>query len=224
MKTLHYIFFILFILGGIVPVYADSKDTSINKNVVVLVALHTERNRLKEAYKLNDSALIRTIQRDAAEVKKRTIMDFTDHYHEHPVYYVWDSNIDKISAGKFDGIIFNADGSVVTSVPPQFAGKNFVIAYYTRPYAQYPFERVITNDSTRYLEDEARPHNFGLVLYNSKFQQFNYYYRRSKMALEKDMQKYYYQSKRFEIEYYPLAEQLETDSHKKHGILSFFGI
>lgn len=163
---------------------------------VLLVELHSEKNRLDAARKMNRADLVRKITADAEEVQQRTILDFTDFFTACPVYYFMDSNLDKIKSGQYQGVLMNRDGSTA-SVPAEVSGGNFIIAYYTTPYVK----EMINSGSYR--------RRFALVVYDNKYQQMDYFYRRAKITLPKeDRKKYYFESKEYEIEYFPLAKDL----------------
>lgn len=221
MKMIRCLFVFFFCIGHFYA-HAGTGDSAVaSSGYVVLVALHAEKNRLREAEKLTNKDIENAIKSDAEQIKKLTIQDFTDNYHQLPVYYFMDSNADKLLKGTYDGILMNADGSVVTSVPAAVYSKKFVVAYYTFPDLQYAFEDVVT-DTNRWLESGSRVNRHALVLFNNKFQQFNYYNKRPFDALDADMKKYYYKSKKFDMEYYPLAEKLSTTTTRKRSFWNFF--
>ncbi len=200
---------------------ADTAKPPAGGGYIVLVALHAERNRINEAKRRGDEKLLATLEKDAEETRKRTIMDFTDNFHSYPVYFIMDTDIAKIAKGKKDEVLLNADGSKVKGVPPSLAGGSFVIAYFTHPDLQYIFEDVVV-DSERWVK-QPRFSNYSLVLYNSKFQQFNFYARRAFAKVKPEQEKYYYKSTVCDMEYFPMANRMEAKRGKRRGITSFFG-
>ncbi|MFI5196655.1 MAG: hypothetical protein ACHQD8_06160, partial [Chitinophagales bacterium] len=80
----------------------------------VLVQLRSEHNRIAALAKDNRYQDIEEVEKDALEVKKRMILDFTNNYHYCPVYYYMDTNADFIKKKVFDGVLMNVDGSPVS--------------------------------------------------------------------------------------------------------------
>ena len=105
-------------------------DTTTAKKGMVLVMLHAEKNRITAARKVNNTELVSMIEKDAEQVRIRTIMDFSENLTAYPVYYMMDSNYDKIRAKQFAGIVFNADGSEAKDIHIDTAKPNYVIANY----------------------------------------------------------------------------------------------
>ncbi len=203
-------------------------DTTTAKKGMVLVMLHAEKNRITAARKVNNTELVSMIEKDAEQVRIRTIMDFSENLTAYPVYYMMDSNYDKIRAKQFAGIVFNADGSEAKDIHIDTAKPNYVIAYYgTGDFQTYFNSPLTAEDKEKYQEEGSRTHGLGLVIYNSKFHQLTHFYKMayanpSVLTLEEAKKlphnrtkRYFYKSKKLEIEYYPFAEELNNSFRKK---------
>lgn len=203
-------------------------DTTTRKKGILLVMLHSEQNRLNAARKVNNQELLTTIAHDAEQVRIRTIMDFTENFSHYPVYYVMDSNYDKIARKQFAGIIMNADGTTATNVAIDTAKPNYLIAYYGTGDFQINRDSPLTEKEKEKYNPNSGTHGLGLVVYNSKFEQLTHLYKMaysnpSTLPLEEAKKlpttrakRYFYKSRKFEMEYYPFAESLNKSFGKRN--------
>ena len=191
---------------------AMATDTTSNRIAAVLVQLRSENNRITALSKADKLTLLATAQKDANGAKAAMIQDFTDHFKERQVYYYIDTNYNKVISKDFDGVLLNADGTPAKNLVINKNSSNYLIVFYGTAIFQAPGEGVIT-DSSRYINDMNRPQGRGLVVCNDKMQQKEFYY---KFGYEENLikifsnRKYYYSSKKFEIEYFPFAKQLNN--------------
>ncbi|PQJ09658.1 hypothetical protein CJD36_017130 [Flavipsychrobacter stenotrophus] len=203
-------------------------DTATKKKGMVLVMLHAEKNRLEAARKVNNTELFATIAADAEQVRIRTIMDFTENLESYPVYYIMDSNYEKIYHKQFDGIVLNADGSIATDVKIDTAKPNYILAYYGTGDFQTYFNSPLTeSDKEKYQQEGGRTHGMGLTIYNSKFHQLTHFYKmayanptvltleEAKKLPHNRTKRYFFKSKQLEMEYYPFADELDKSFKKK---------
>ena len=142
----------------------------------VLVQLRSEHNRIEALTKDGNYKAIKEVKKDAVEVKKRMILDFTTNYHYSPVYYYIGTNADFIKKKVFDGILMNADGSAVNKPVINSNSNDYVIVYYGY-YIYQPKPTNVVKDSSRYIYDPETPPGKGLVVLNAQFQQIDYFYK-----------------------------------------------
>lgn len=163
---------------------------------VLLVQLHGEKNRLDAARKMNRADLAAKIGNDAAQARRYTILDFSTFFNACPVYYFVDSNLDKIKAGQYDGLLLNADGTAA-SAPEELKSGNFMVTTYAVP------------TDKKMIEPGAYRRRNAMILYDNKFKQVDFFYRSSTVSLPRsERAKYYYESKEYEIEYFPMARTI----------------
>ncbi len=176
----------------------------------ILLQLRSESNRIQAlSYARRQNELNEVIldARNAAAAMKR---DFEDNFSYCPVYYFVDTNIDLIKQKKFDGILITSDGTPVTNPLITAASTDYYIVYYGYPVSQ-PKQGRVVKDPERYNTGNGEPFGKGLVINNDEMEQLSYIIKLNynDFFLTKEMKKkYYYESKHFDIGYFPLAKDL----------------
>ena len=187
----------------------------------LLVQLRSEHNRIEALKKANKYKELEEVMNDGAEVRKRMILDFHNNFEYCPVYYYMDTNAEFVKEKKFAGILLNEDGSPVKDPVINSASDDYVIAYYGYPISQSRQTKVQT-DTSRRSYDPDPPFGKGLVILNDKYLQLTYFYKFGYDELAFDrrknwLKKYYYNSKHFDIEYYPLAYLFNRTMLNRYG-------
>jgi len=202
--------FAVILLSASASVFAQD-STVARYPAAVLVQLRSEHNRMVMMEKNHHERELNEVKRDAAEVMNKMKLDFHDNFRYCPVYYYMDTNAALIKDKKFDGILTDENGAIVRN--PVVTGKStdYVIAYYGYPVSQSRLTDVQT-DTSLYSYDPQTPNGIGLVILNDQFLQLTYFYKLGYDELftgnRAAIKKYTYKSRRFEIEYYPMARLL----------------
>jgi hypothetical protein len=207
----------------------------------VLLQLPTEHNRiaaLKKARRYDDLA---SVEHDAAEVIQRIRLDFANNFSRCPVFYFVDTNSELVKDRRFEGILFDKDGIQVHNVIAP-GDSNYVIAYYGLALSQAKYHReqrdepkYLTADqilelraqsdtqtSTLLLAEHDAPSGQGLVILNANFRQITNFYKTHYDEFlfdlkKKKLKRYYYKSKRYDIEYYPFAGLFNRTMLDRYG-------
>ena len=188
-------------------IYAANDSVAHKNPQVVLVQISSERNRTEALEKDRKYTELEEVKRDAAALAATMKLDFQDHFNYCPVYYFIDTDLDRVKKKEFEGVLQNADGSVVKK--PVINGKSYMIVYYGYPVADAGTDKPVT-DSVKNHYNSGEPMGKGLVINNPKFQQVGYFYKfgyQDALFSKKADKKYVYHSKHFDIDYYPLAER-----------------
>ena len=188
---------------------ARGQDTTNKRPVVaVLVQLRSEHNRMEALKKAHEYKLMKELEVDAIGVQKAMIKDFTDNFTYCPVYYYMDTNADQVKNKLFTGVLMNADGTPVKKNTLDGANHNYLIAYYGYIAPVYKEQRT-KEDSLAAQQYTATPFGKGLMILDDKFHEMTFFY---KLAYQEDrgdkkksLKEYKYNSKYFEIDYYPLV-------------------
>lgn len=190
-----------------------AQDTTSSKYpMALLVQLSSEQNRIKALEKANRNREAEMVKDDAKRAAQAMINDFKDHFDYCPVYYYVDTNIELIKQKQFEGVLMDTDGNVLKGITPQ----HYAVVWYGYPITQSAGEWLV-KDSTRYTYDPQSRSVKGLVIVDSKFRQIGYLYKFGYYNLFMRRSKYYYSSKRFDIEYMRTARTLNDKLHKnKH--------
>lgn len=179
------------------------------KASVVLVQLSTEHNRIEALCQQKKYAAAKEVAADAEKVITVMLKDFRDNFTYCPVYYYLDTNVNKIKARQFDGILLDTNLNTVANVPLHKDSKDYQVIFYGKPAVQSKRSKV-QRDTTKYLYNSGEPFGRGLVVLNYKFQQLRYFYKLdySDLFLGKRKKQYYYSSKHYDIEYASLVPEL----------------
>jgi hypothetical protein len=208
-------FLTIFIAISLPKSYAA--DTLTKKNpAAVLVQLRSEHNRIQALKGVNKFAELNEVKKDAAGVNSTMIRDFTDHLTYCPVYYFYDSSVDLIMQRKFNGVLLNAAGSPATNIVISDTDRKYMIVYYGYPLAQARTTKTVAQAGSQ--NDSGEPMGKGLVINNSNYEQVSFFYKfgyDDVFLNTKRNRKYIYNSRHFDMEYYPFAEKL-NDRLKEH--------
>jgi len=189
----------------------------------VLVQLRTEQNRIKALTKAGNTKALEEVQKDAEGERQAMINDFEKNYHYCPVYYFIDTNFEKIKKQDFDGILLNADGTKANVKIPK-GNNDYVIAYYGYLSERY-YHKISSEDSMRNEYDAEVPEGRGLLLANKNYQVITYFY---KLDYQNALYRFFhkrdktlYQSKHFDIEYFPFADVFNKKIGGKEWRMAF---
>ena len=169
---------------------------------VLLVQLFAETNRIEALDKAKRYKDEEEVMDDAKQTMEATVNDFRDHFGYCPVYYFIDTNLDAIKKKQFDGVLLNADMSVVTNPIVKPTSTDYCIVYYGYPNAQKRSEP----NNTGIVGENAGQR---LVILTDKYRQITYLSggsfdgpdRRNRQV------KYAYSSRHFDIKYIPFARR-----------------
>lgn len=205
-----------FIVTVVLAVFCCSKvmcqEQVVIKPHYVLVQISSESNRIKALEKAHAYKDLETVKKDAAGIKAAMIKDFKDRFTYCPVYFYIDTNLDLIKARKFDGVLFDTAGQLVANPPLKADSKDYLIAYWGLPTTQPGNMKVVKDSLTQYSK-VGEPNGKGLIICNYKMQQLTYFCRLGlyEWMLDKKKQKgYFYISKRFNIQYFPMADRINS--------------
>lgn len=96
----------------------------------ILVQLPTNK-QLAEAYtRKGNIKSAENTRKDAAEVSKRMVMDFSDNFDFCPVYYFYDSTAKQVQDGALEGVVLDKDMKPVASPKKNAADTNYNIVYF----------------------------------------------------------------------------------------------
>jgi hypothetical protein len=171
----------LFLLVSSLPSIAAAQNIK-----AILVQLNTEQSKIGYFRKAGRNGDAEKVIKESAEMNKRMISDFTDHFTLCPVYYYVDTNADRIKNKNFDNILLDAKGMPVAA--PIGIDSDYLIALYG------------TDDGTANVTVTK-----GLVVYTPQYKQVLFLRRNDMDGKGKN----YAYSSDFGIEYYPHATMLE---------------
>ncbi len=167
----------------------------------LLVELKSEKNKLDYFRAHKTSNDLKRLSDDITATNQATINDYTDHFTYCPVYFYMDTNRQKIRDKQFDDIIFKGNYTLVpANIIPHNENRFLVVKF---GYA---------DDSLSVFQNTT-----GLVMYNPQLEQVHFI----KKIKGKVLGKYYFTSKKYNIEYRPFATQLNNSllNRNKKGIL-----
>lgn len=185
-------------------------DTTTRKAVVtaVLVQLRTENNRIKAMEKNHAYRPLEEVKKDALEVRERTIKDFTDFFKQCPVYYFMDTNSERIINKQFDGVLLNASLNPCNCHPEE----PYLIVNWGYPAAGARHGKP-AKDATQQVAGNGEPNGKGLIINDEQFRQLTYIYllryQAAVMKLSKKAKPYIYESKHYDIDYFPVADNFD---------------
>lgn len=195
---------VLFLLHGL-NVKAQQKRLR-EPAKVLLVMLFSEENRMEALIKAGRYSDTAQLRKDMVAVRNATIRDFTDHFNYCPVYFYMDGNFDAVMNKQFQGVLL--DNNLQTA-NVSISDTNFLIVYYGFPGWQSHKGRM---EVTTQTDVGGKPNGWGLIVNNHEMRQVAYTYWLQGINLKKrgKMYGYKYVSAKFDIEYYPLALELDT--------------
>lgn len=175
----------------------------------ILVQLKAERNRTNALIKAKRFGDLEVLRKDIQGAMLATISDFKNHFNYCPVYYFIDTNFDAISEHKFEGLLLNEHLAPATGIVISDTANDYFIVYYGYPSWQTKKGRW---DTTKAATHGGHPNGRALIINDSKMRQLNYIYTIDmdffNFAKPNRRSAYKYISKKFDIEYYPFAGEL----------------
>lgn len=197
--------FILALLTTVNTAFAADTTSGVYPHVL-LVQLKTEQNRINALIKGRQYKDLEEVTRDAKKVREATINDFHDHFDFCPVYYFMDTNIEAIKNKQFQGVLLNADLSVVKAPLIDQNSKDYYIVYFGYPKAQ----KLIAPPYSNTIDE-----NIGqrLVILDDQYNQLTYLsgpYGPQNTGNRNRKVRYSYNSRHFDIKYIPVATAFQN--------------
>jgi hypothetical protein len=196
--------------------------------VAVLVQLRSEHNRIQALTDAKNYDGLAQVKKDAVGVQKAMTNDFTDNFDFCPVYYYMDTNLTLVLQKKFDGVLMNADGLPAKKIAISESDNKYLIVFYGYPVEQSRRKEEVAEEHGH--ADSGEPMGEGLIINNSQFHQVSFLY---KFGYENLLfrifhnRRYFYISKKFDMEYFPFAHALNTklyEGNEKIRIKHFNGM
>lgn len=139
----------------------------VNRPKAVFVQLSTEPHRSKSL--ANNKAMLENLRTELEKIRLVTMQDFEDNFKAVPCYYFNDSDVLKVSEGKYQGLIFDKDGNQVDAGILQEIGKDFFVVY-------FGYRKGLSKKSENgkvYYETKANSSSVqGLVVLNNRLLEF----------------------------------------------------
>jgi hypothetical protein len=205
---MKYLFLLTVVASLAQPTLSVAQDSVLLRPKFVLVQLSSEKNRIEALAKNKRYSELEIVKKDAKGTKDATITDFKRHFDRYPVYFYIDTNINAIKARQFSGVLFDTAGNAIGNRLINENSQDYLIVYYGLPTTQ-PRSSTVVDASDEYSK-LGEPNGKGLIICNYLFQQVMYFYKLGSSDLGLDKNKYkgcYYFSKKFDIEYFPLAQR-----------------
>jgi hypothetical protein len=210
---------ILYLLALLVlPMLTDAAPRKSGKQrrpppKVILVMLSTETNRENALLKAGRTKDLEILKHDREMIQKLTKADFKEHFNYCPAYFFYDTDLEAVKKKQFDGVLFGADSGMAPA--DAVTDTNFLIVYYGFPTWQTGRNSMeITTQGTV----GGKPNGWGFVLNNHEMKQVGYIYWLRTIFLSRAYLKAFgYESDKFDIEYMPLAEDLNSKLYNYSG-------
>ena len=195
---------------------------SIDFPKVVLVQLSSEQNRINALKKTKRYADLERFEKESVLVRNATIADFNDNFKFCPVYFYIDTNVQKVKDCQYEGVLLNSDLSVANNTTLTESCKMNAIVYYGYPQWQTKKGKWDTTKSN--FGESGKPNGRALVINDHQLRQVNYLYWLDgdffnfKFLVRKKNRKnkYMYFSRKFNLEYYPLAAELDRNLKERY--------
>jgi len=205
-----------FVCAGVTLCFAGDTLTHHHPSAV-LVQLRSEQNRIKAMEKAHDYKRLAQVEKDALGVRAAMVNDFKNHFDYCPVYYYMDSNLALIKKREFKGALMDTDGTQAKNIALNDTSTDYLVVYYGYPTAQARYKKVVT-DPKKYEYNSGEPSGKGLIINNYKFQQVSFYYLfgYDHLFFKKGSKRFNnaYESKHYDIEYFPCAEKLNKELYE----------
>ena len=183
----------------------------------ILVQLPTYQRRIDYLQRPKDSTKLQQVKRDADSMQAKMVLDFSDNIDYCPVYFFYDSDIEKIKNKQLDGVLLDSNLVPVQQSSVNAIGKNYFIVLFGLVYEE------ITGKSEGSL-------SAGQSVASSKqrLQVYNSDYEKVKKPLpsgtnnawakpKRDISAYQYESPLFNIYYHPYAARFNAKLHAFYG-------
>lgn len=213
---------LLFFVGTLfVQKVSAQGPKSIDFPRVILVQLSSEQNRTNALLKAKRYTDLERFKQEAEYVRNATIADFRDNFKFCQVYFYIDTNIQKVKDCQFEGVLLYSDLSPVTNLSLADSCELDAIVYYGYPQWQTKKGKWDTTKSN--FGEAGKPYGRALVINDHQLRQIHYLYWLDgdffnlKFLVRKKNRKnkYMYFSRKFELEYYPLAAELDRSLNER---------
>ncbi len=182
------------IIAGLLLLFYQ--PVSAQKIKALLVQLNTEQSKIATFKRVGKIADAQKVAKACTGMNKKMIRDFTDNFAFCPVYYYVDTNLDLIKKKQFANILLDEHGLPVADPVISALDTNYLVAL-------YGFDDGTVNVvSTK-----------GLVVYTDKFKQ-KFFFRR--YMVNEAGKKYVYICNEYNIDYCPVAKNLELRMHRHY--------
>lgn len=207
----------LMLLSSLVLSFAVHAQVDYPETVkFLLVQLRSEKSRIESAEKYNPDE-VASLQNEAAKERQVTINDFTDHFSKVPVYYFIDTDYEKIINKQFSGVVYNADMTKATALPDR---DDYLIVYYGKPSED---KRDKADTTTDYVYNNSERLGTGLIFLKPNYKYAHIYIWHLEyhelFTSRKRNKKYFFRSKKYDIEYFPMAEVVQENFNAYVGVI-----
>ncbi|MBS1587643.1 MAG: hypothetical protein JSS82_19070 [Bacteroidetes bacterium] len=183
------------------------------KPKAILVELRSQQKRIEYLENSNRSNEVEQLVKDIDDANRAMVNDFKDHFKFCPVYFIVDTNVNRVVAKQYDGILLDINMQPVRADVMNKAGDDFFIVYFGMPMREkagmHTEQEVPRSQNGQGLV--VIDHNGKQLL--SPFQ-FYYYNNRRYYGVSRGNPQYNFASKKYNIEYYALAADLSGGLHE----------
>lgn len=123
---MKYILLCLFSL--LISIISHARKYSYYPPKAILVQLKTEQRKINALESNDNDQRKEQIKNDIARVQQVMINDFRDNFSYCPVYYFYDSDLEKVKAHNLQGVLMDETGNMVA--PLTDSDTSFYVAYY----------------------------------------------------------------------------------------------
>ena len=111
-----------------------ARKTNVEPKALIVTLL--TRGPQREHLKKYRPELLPEFEKDVREVNSRILKDFSQNFRFCPVYFVIDTNLNRLAIGEWKGILFDSTLQPVTKAVVHPGDKNFFVAHYGGPTSQ----------------------------------------------------------------------------------------
>ena len=183
----------------------------------ILVQLPTYQRRIDYLQRPKDSAKLQQVKRDADSMQAKMVLDFSDNIDYCPVYFFYDSDIEKIKNKQLNGVLLNSNLRPVQPSSVTAIGKNYFIVLFGLVYEETTGE----SEGSLSAGQSVASSKQRLQVYDSDYQKVkkplpsgtNNVWAKPK----RDISAYQYESPLFNIYYHPYAARFNAKLHVFYG-------
>lgn len=177
------------------------KKRNLQQPKVILVQLKAEANRIDYYQKKKNYSKADLVQKQADTIAQMMIRDFEENFRYRPVYYFYDTNAHLVKDKKFAGILLDKNREPLKniSITASDSDQYYIATFgYSLPMKSQPNSSkmgkglVIVDHSYKAMEPPFPHYIFRLA--------------RMKGLFDKKMPEGWYESKQFDMEYFPVAK------------------
>jgi len=190
--------------------------------VAILVQLRSEHSRIEAATRARDYKALEEIKKDALGERAAMVNDFSDHFNYCPVYYYMDTNLHFIMDRNFANVLLDSNGLPAKNLVINDTSTRYYIVFYGYATSQTRKPKAHADNESGSWVTAGK----GLIINNYKFQQISFFYSAStdfysflsdNINKKSKFGKYGYQSKKYDIEYFPYALRFSMQLYDNFG-------